>query len=342
MTNAQFSNTRVLISQIPEGVAPSKEYFRTFTVTEDKPALEEGSIFVKNVIFSLDPYIRHEFPADAKETDVIGYGISKVLESKNPLFPVGSTFFGNVNWETYSVRHSSTLGLVVPLEMDADIPISVYNGVLGTSGFTVWDSLRRVGDLKEGETIYISSAAGTLGQVAGQLAKRKGLSVIGSAGSDEKVAFLKNELGFDAAFNYKTQDRREALTAAAGPKGLDIYYDLVFDDTLDIVLDLLNPHGRIVSVGIVAVHQGQSVAAPKNLINILMKQLRFEGYTAYENFDQWGAFCEEMTPLVKSGEIKYAESVIEGGVEAIVDTYLGVMKGAYKGKVSVTTGPADL
>jgi NADPH-dependent curcumin reductase CurA len=177
------------------------------------------------------------------------------------------------------------------------------------------------------------------------LAKRKGLRVIGSAGSDEKVAFLKDTLGFDAAFNYKTQDRREALTAAVGGTqggGLDIYYDLVFDDTLDIVLDILNPHGRIISVGIVAAHQGQSVAAPKNLVNILMKQLRFEGYTVYENFDQWGAFCEDMTPLVKSGEIKYAETVVDGGVEKVVDTYLNVMKGVYKGKVSVLTGAADL
>ncbi|KAF8936126.1 hypothetical protein BGZ47_009640 [Haplosporangium gracile] len=338
----EYSNTRVLISKTHEGVAPNKDHFRTVTVTETKPVLEEGSVFVKSVIFSLDPYIRHDFPAGATETPVIGFGIAKVLSSANPNLPVNSTFFGNLPWETYTTLPSSALALVVPMDLDPEIPISVYNGVLGTSGFTVWDSLRRVADLKAGKTMYISSAAGTLGQVAGQLAKRKGLRVIGSAGSDEKVAFLKNELGFDAAFNYKTQDRRSALTEAVGPKGLDIYYDLVFDNTLDIVLDLLNPHGRIISVGSVVAHQGQSVAAPQNLINILMKQLRFEGYTVYENFDQWGAFCEDMTPLVKSGEIKYAETVVEGGVEVMVETYLNVMRGVYKGKISVLTGAADL
>ncbi|KAG0381235.1 hypothetical protein BGX24_000005 [Mortierella sp. AD032] len=339
-----YTNTRVLISQIPEGVAPTKEHFQTVTITEDKPvALKEGSVFVKNVIFSLDPYIRHEFPAGATQTRVIGFGIAQVLLSNNPSFPQGSLFFGNLHWETYSLIPATSLEMVVPMVLDAELPISVYNGVLGTSGFTVWDSLRRVADLKAGETIYISSAAGTLGQVAGQLAKRKGLRVIGSAGSDEKVAFLKNTLGFDDAFNYKTQDRREALTAAVGSQGLDIYYDLVFDDTLEIVLDLLNPHGRVIAVGIVAAHKGdQPLAAPANLVNILLKQLRFEGYTVYENFDQWGAFCEEMTPLVKKGEIKYAETVVDGGVGVVVETYLKVLKGAFKGKVSVLTGAADL
>ncbi|KAH7059808.1 alcohol dehydrogenase [Linnemannia elongata] len=338
----EYTNTRVLISKIPEGVAPNKDHFKTITVTETKPVLEEGSVFVKNVIFSLDPYIRHEFLPGTTQTPVIGFGIAKVLQSSNASFPVGSTFFGNLPWETYTTLSATALALVVPLQLDSELPLSVYNGVLGTSGFTVWDSLRRVADLKAGETIYISSAAGTLGQVAGQLAKRKGLRVIGSAGSDEKVAFLTSTLGFDAAFNYKTQDPRSALTSAVGPAGLDIYYDLVFDSTLETVLDILNPHGRIISVGIVAAHQGQAVAAPKNLVNILMKQLRFEGYTVYENFDQWGLFCEEMTPLVKSGEIKYAETVVEGGVDVVVETYLNVMKGVYKGKVSVLTGAADL
>ncbi|KAF9929706.1 hypothetical protein FBU30_001274 [Linnemannia zychae] len=336
MTVTQHINTRVLVSRIPEGVSPNKSHFETIAVSEDKPVLKEGDVFVKNIAFSLDPYIRHEFASETTtQTSVLGFGIAEVLDSANPQFPIGTQFFGDLPWETFSTFQSSQLQNVLPLQTDPEIPLSVYNGVLGTSGFTVWDSLRRVADLQPGKTIYISSAAGTLGQLAGQLAKRKGLRVIGSAGSDEKVDFLTKTLGFDGAFNYKTQDRREALTQLAGPAGLDIYYDLVFDDTLEIVLDLLNPHGRIITVGVVAIHHGQAPARPQNLIQILIKQLRFEGYIVYENFDQWGAFCEEMTPLVKNGEIKYAETVVEGGVEVIVDTYLKVLKGAFKGKVSV-------
>lgn len=173
-----------------------------------------------------------------------------------------------------------------------------------------------------------------MGQLAGQLAKRQGLRVIGSAGTDEKVAYLKNELGFDAAFNYKTQDRRQALTELA-PQGLDIYYDMVFDDTVEIALDLLNPHGRIISVGLLAMNQGQEPVAPKNLIHILMKQLRYEGYMVYEYYDQWEAFWKEVTPLVKNGEIKFSETVVEGGLDVIAETYDRFLQGGYKGKVSV-------
>ncbi|KAG0278769.1 hypothetical protein BGZ95_003213 [Linnemannia exigua] len=336
-TNNQFTNIRVFISEIPEGVAPNKSYFRTVTVTEDKPVLEDGAIFVKNAVFSLDPYIVYDFSKGNKESSVAGFGIGKIIDSKNPTFPVGSTFFGPIRWESYSVLNKEQeLSQSVNLDagLDKELPLSVYNGVLGLSGFTVWDSLRRLGNLKKGETIYISSAAGTLGQLAGQLAKRQGLRVIGSAGSDEKVTFLKKELGFDAAFNYKTQDKREALIAAA-PNGIDIYYDLVFDNTVEVALDLLNTHGRIITVGALAMHQNQGIAVPRNLINILMKQIRYEGYVVYEYYDQWEAFWTEVTPLVRKGEIKFDETLIEGGLDIVAETYDRFLQGGYKGKVSV-------
>jgi NADPH-dependent curcumin reductase CurA len=174
-----------------------------------------------------------------------------------------------------------------------------------------------------------------LGQLAGQLAKRKGLRVIGSAGSDAKVQFLKTELGFDAAFNYKTQDRRAALVEAAGEQGFDIYYDLIFDDTLEIALDLLNPRGRIVAMGTLPSSLGLAGVARHHLVNLVLKQLRYEGYMVYDYYDQWETFWKEVTPLVKSGEIKSSETVLKGGVETIPDAYFRFMNGEYKGKVSI-------
>ncbi|OAQ36722.1 NAD(P)-binding protein [Linnemannia elongata AG-77] len=340
MTKSQITNNRVYIAQIPEGVAPNKNHFRTVTTTEDKPELEEGSVFVKNILFSLDPYIRYDFAEGAKETEVIGFGFSKVLESRKPNFHVGSSyFFGFLPWSSYSVLRSQDLSETFNIDsIDKDIPLSVYSGILGASGLTVWDSINRVADLKKGETIYISSAAGTLGQLAGQIAKRKGLRVIGSAGTDEKVAYLKNQLGFDAAFNYKTQDKREALTAAVGPQGLDVYYDLVFDNTVEIALDLFNPHGRVVTVGLLAGHKGQELAIPKNIVHLLLKQIRWEGYTVFEHFDQFENFWKEVTPLVKSGEFKYTQTVVDGDVGDIAETYLRFLEGAYQGKVSLKLG----
>ncbi|KAF9966538.1 hypothetical protein BGZ70_001997 [Mortierella alpina] len=339
----QITNTRILISKIPEGVAPNKSHFRSITYTEDAPVLKQDEILVKNLIFSLDPYIRHDFPEGKEETSVHGFAIGKIESSNNAKFPVGALVFSPSHWETYTHVHDPQfLNDVTVLDgiVDPKIPLAAYNGVLGVPGFTVWDSLNEIGNLKKGETIYISSAAGTLGQLAGQLAKRKGLRVIGSAGTDEKVAYLKNELGFDAAFNYKTQDKRAALTEAAGEAGLDVYYDLVGDDTTEIVIDLLNPHGRILAVGILSVHQNEEPYAPKNLINILFKQLRYEGYLVFERYENLGKFWEEVTPLVAKGEIKYTDTILKQGVETLGETYVKFLSGAFQGKVNVQV--ADL
>ncbi|KAF9306888.1 hypothetical protein BGZ74_002389 [Mortierella antarctica] len=336
----QYSNTRVLINKSFEGATPNKSHFRTETITIEAPELKENELFTQALSVSLDPFIRFDFSGDATESPVIGYVLSKVLDSKNPQYPVGSIIFSPAEWGQYShISNPEHLGDVNRYDeaiKSSGLPHSLFNGILGVPAFTVWHSLKQVGDLKAGETIYISSAAGTLGQIAGQLAKRKGLRVIGSAGSQDKIDYLINELGFDAAFNYKTQDKKQALLAAGGDKGIDIYYDLVGDDTVDVALDILNPSGRIIAIGVLAMHQNELPYAPKNTINILMKQLRYEGYLVFENYQHFPQFWEEVVPLVKSGEIKFKETVIEdASVEQLGETYVNVLAGKYSGKVSV-------
>ncbi|KAG0051523.1 Prostaglandin reductase 1 [Gryganskiella cystojenkinii] len=344
MTITTYTNTRVLISKIPEGVAPKASHFRTVTETGPAPELAENEVFVKNLIFSLDPYIRHEFPDGTTESSVVGFSIAKVIESKNSTFPVGATVFAPAHWATYShIQGEVYINDVHVMDkiIDPEIPLAAYNGVLGVPGFTVYDSLNAIGDLKAGETIYISSAAGTLGQLAGQMAKSKGLRVIGSAGTDAKVAYLKNELGFDAAFNYKTvADKGAALAEAVGPQGLDIYYDLTGDDTIETVLELLNPRGRILAVGMLAGHQNNEPYRPHGLHNILFKQLRYEGYLVFERYGGFVKFFREWTPLVKEGKIKYTQTVLNGGVESIPQAYVDLLGGVYQGKVNVQIADA--
>ncbi|GJJ74661.1 hypothetical protein EMPS_07019 [Entomortierella parvispora] len=339
----KYHNTRVLISQIPEGVAPNVSHFRTVTEVES-PVLQEREIYVKNLIFSLDPYIRHEFSEGQTESSVVGFSIAKVIESKNPAVPVGATVFAPTHWAEHShIQGDEYLNDVHVLDevIDPEIPLYAWNGVLGVPGYTVYDSLNSVGDLKKGETIYISSAAGTLGQLAGQMAKRKGLRVFGSAGTDEKVAYLKNELGFDGAFNYKTvPDKRAALTELVGEGGLDIYYDLVADDTVEIALDLLNPRGRIIFIGLLAGHQNKEPHAPKNLVNILFKQLRYEGYIVFDRYDGFPQFWKEWTPLVKEGMIKYTQVVKKSDVAGLPQIYVDLLNGAFQGKVNVEIASA--
>ncbi|KAI1295078.1 hypothetical protein EDD11_008022 [Mortierella claussenii] len=341
----QINNTRVLISKVPEGVSPNNSHFRSIHATEDVPSLKENELWLKNIIFSLDPYIRHEIAEGQDEAVVVGYGIARVLESTHPDYPAGSLVFAPAKWETYShlfEPHYLSDVTVLDTVIDPNVPLSAYTGILGVPGFTVWDSFNAIGNLKAGETIYISSAAGTLGQIAGQLAKRRGLRVIGSAGTDEKVAYLREELKFDAAFNYKTQDTRVALTEALhilnpenGGLGLDIYYDLVGDDNVDIALDLLNPRGRILAVGSLAFHQNKAPVVLKNFMNILVKELRCEGYLVFDRYENFGKFWEEMTPLVANGEIKQKETVLNQGTDTLGETYVKFLNGAFSGKVNV-------
>ncbi|KAG0100441.1 hypothetical protein BGZ93_001027 [Podila epicladia] len=342
----QYTNARVLISKIPENTAPNKSHFRTETITITAPKLKENELFVKTLVISLDPWIRHTFPEGTSDAPVVGYAIARVLDSKNPKFPVGALIFGPGEWAEYNhisdPEHLADVNRYDGAIVSSGLPLSTFNGILGVPAFTVWHSLKKVADLKEGETIYISSAAGTLGQIAGQLAKRKGLRVIGSAGSQEKIDYLINELGFDAAFNYKTQDKKQALLDAAGPKGLDIYYDLVGDETVDIALEILNPKGRVISIGTLNTHNNLPVAPIRNAEHILWKQLRFEGYTVFEFYEHFPEFWEEAVPLVKSGELKYKEHVAEArradgslDLQVVSESYVDLLAGKHSGKVSV-------
>ncbi|KAF8987886.1 hypothetical protein BGZ52_002204 [Haplosporangium bisporale] len=342
----QYTNARVLISKIPENTAPNKSHFRTEIISITAPELKDNELFVKTLVISLDPWIRHTFPEGSTEAPVVGYAIALVLNSKNPKFPVGAVVYGPGEWAEYNhisdPVHLADVNRYDEAITSSGLALSLFNGILGVPAFTVWHSLKKVADLKEGETIYISSAAGTLGQIAGQLAKRKGLRVIGSAGSQEKIDYLINELGFDAAFNYKTQDKKQALLAAAGPKGLDIYYDLVGDDTVDIALEILNPKGRVISVGTLNAHHNNPVALIRNAEQILWKQLRFEGYTVFENYELFPAFWKEIVPLVKSGALKFKEYVAEARPEdgeldlrVVSESYVDLLAGKHAGKVSV-------
>ncbi|KAG0340190.1 hypothetical protein BG004_006524 [Podila humilis] len=285
-TTSQFSNTRVLIDKIPEGVTPNKSRFTPVTTLESAPILKENEIFVKNIVFSMEPYLRlDDFTETVKQSRVVGYAIARVLDSRNTTYPVGALVFSSSEWGEFTHVHEPQ----------------------------------------------------TVGQMAGQLAKRKGLRVIGSAGSDAKVEFLTKELGFDAAFNYKTQDKREALTKAVTELGggLDIYYDLVGDDTVEIALDLLNPYGRVLGVGLLAWHANSPAHPLPNGIQILQKQLRWEGYTVFDRHDLFPEFLEKVGPLVAKGEIKYTDTLLNASVETLGETYVEMLGGKYTGKVSV-------
>ncbi|KAG0235526.1 hypothetical protein BGW42_005139 [Actinomortierella wolfii] len=344
---------RVLVSKAiqGEGVRPQKSHFRTITVTEPIPELKDNEVFLKNLSFGHDIYLIYNFSEGETETRVRGYALSRVLESKNEKLPKGSLIFAPSFWEEYTHLHEPTfVRQAFPLDQHKNyekykdrVSLATYNGILGMSGFTAWSSIEASGgQLTPGKVIYIPSAAGTLGQLVGQLVKLKGLKVIGSAGSQDKIDFLTKELGFDFVFNYKEhKDKKailqEGLAKIGAPAGIDIFYDLVADETVDVALELLNPRGRIISVGFLSNKLLEDTPyAIKQYLQILFKELTVVGHAVWEHFELLPRFFEEVVPLVVEGHIKYRENVIENAsLEQVSDSYIDYIEGKYIGKLSV-------
>ncbi|KAG0256467.1 hypothetical protein DFQ27_005709 [Actinomortierella ambigua] len=356
MSSTQLTFKRILVNKaIQSDGKPSLSHFRTITVTEPVPELKDNEVFLKNLSFGHDVYIIYTFDEGETEARVRGYAISRVLESKNPNLPKGSLIFAPSFWEEYThlheeefVRQAFALDQHKGYAQYKDrIPLASYNGILGMSGFTAWGSIETLASqAKPGQVVYVPSAAGTLGQLVGQLFKRKGVKVIGSAGTQAKIDYLTQELGFDFVFNYKEHSDKKAILQEAltklGATGLDFYYDLMADETVDIALELLNARGRVISVGYLSNKLlDQEPYAIKQYIQILVKELTVAGYFVWEHYDLLPRFFEEFVPLVAEGQIKYKESVIDNAeLEQVAESYVEFIQGKHTGKLSVNLASA--
>ena len=213
-------------------------------------------------------------------------------------------------------------------------PVSTALGVLGMPGLTAWVGLLDIGRPKAGETVYVSGAAGAVGSLAGQIAKLKGCRVIGSAGSPEKVAWLQ-ELGFDEAFDYRETDAREALR-----EGIDLYFDNVGGDTLEVALSALRQHGRVVACGAISQYNAtERPPGPRNMSYVVTKRLRIEGFIVIDHFDSFPAFLAEVGAAgCATGRCAYRETVVDG-LEHAPEALLGLLSGENIGKMLVKIGP---
>jgi NADPH-dependent curcumin reductase CurA len=215
-------------------------------------------------------------------------------------------------------------------------PLSVYLGVLGMTGMTAWVGLNLV-EVKDGDVIFISGAAGAVGSAAGQLAKLRGCRVIGSAGSAEKVKFLREECGYDVAFNYKAAPLREQLKAAA-PDGIDVYFDNVGGEALEAALSALRLHGRIIACGGISVYNEEKPRpGPSNLFNMITRRLTMKGMLVSDWLDRKGEFEKEVGGYFRTGKLKNRETVVEG-IDNAVAAFLGLFLGQNIGKMVVKLG----
>lgn len=332
---------RIVLAERPKGT-PSLTCFRLESAP--MPALAPGQIAVRVIWLSLDPYMRGRMDDAKSYAPPVPIGgtmeagaVGEVIASQSPDLTPGDIVVGGFGWASGAVVAGQAVRKVDP----AIAPISTALGVLGMPGHTAWVGLNRIAEAKAGETIVVSAATGAVGSLAGQLAKAKGLRVIGVAGGAEKCAYATDTLGFDTCLDHRSDDLRGQIAAAA-PKGVDVYFENVGGKTLEAVLPNMNTFGRIALCGMISWYSGHglSEAQPAPVIwrNILTRRLRVQGFIIFDHMDSFPTFAAEVAPMIQDGRVHYRETIAEGLAQA-PEAFLGLLTGQNFGKQLVRIGP---
>ncbi len=323
----------IRLASRPAGI-PSADNF--FLAERELEPLKEREVLVRNLYMSVDPYMRGRMnegksyaPSFELGKPLEGGAVGEVVESRAAEFKPGDAVTSNFGWREQFTASAKDLH---PVSRDIQ-PLSVHLGALGMTGMTAWVGLN-LGEVKSGDVIFISGAAGAVGNVAGQLAKLRGCRVIGSAGSMEKVMFLREECGFDIAFDYKVGPVIEQLKVEA-PNGIDVYFDNVGGEALEAALSVLRPHGRIIACGgISGYNEGKPLPGPSNLFNITTKRLTMKGFIVSDWLERRGEFATEVGGYYREGKLKNRETIVKG-IEQAVGAFIGLFEGKNIGKMVV-------
>jgi NADPH-dependent curcumin reductase CurA len=323
----------------PQGF-PDEDLFEVAETTVPDPA--DGQLLIRNAYLSVDPYMRPRMndvrsyvaPFTLGEA-MTGGAVGQVVVSRNPSCPEGSWVVHGLGWREWALSGGSGLRPVDP----AIAPLSTSLGALGMPGLTAYYGLFELCTPSAGETVFVSGAAGAVGSAAGQMAMIAGCRVIGSAGSEEKLAWLR-ELGFDGVFNYRERRAREALAELA-PDGIDVYFDNVGGDHLEAAIGALRTHGRIAACGSIARYNDvEPTPGPRNMFMVVTKRLRIQGYIISDHFDRFGEFQALALQWIADGRLRYRETIVEG-IENAPRAFLGLLRGENIGKMLVKVGPAE-
>ena len=317
---------------------PAAENFEVVSTSAPEPG--PGQIQVRNLWMSVDPYMRGRMSDRKSYAEPFAVGavmnggaVGEVVASNADGFAPGDKVLSMNGWrEAWTAKPADVEKLP-----DLDLQPQAYLGAAGMPGLTAYVGLLRIGALKDGETVLVSGAAGAVGSMVCQIAKAKGCRVIGSAGSPEKVAFLK-EIGVDAAINYKEHDGAVGLTkafAAAAPDGVDVYFENVGGDHLTAALNVMAVRGRIAVCGMISQYNNaQPEPGPNNLGLLIARRVRIEGFLVFDNADMRPQFYSDLAAWVREGKVKWRETVVEG-VENAPDAFLQLFTGGNVGKMLV-------
>jgi len=339
--SAQISRQWKLVRR-PTGW-PVPEDFE-YAQTELRP-LGDGEVRVANEFISVDPYMRGRMndvksyipPFELGKT-MIGGAVGRVIDSRSPDLAVGDLVEHLRGWRDIAQGRASEFQ---KRQEVPGLPTSVYLGALGVPGLTAWIGLFVIANMKPGDTVFVSGAAGAVGTAVGQLAKLHGAArVVGSAGTDAKVALLTSKYGYDAAINYRDGHLSRQLAEAA-PHGIDVYFDNVGGDHLEAAIYAMNDGGRAAICGSISSYNEEKMPpGPRNLWMLTTKGLRLEGFTIVNYLQHTAAFAAEVGPLVASGDLVWDETIVDG-IDNALDAFFGLLRGANTGKMLVRTSPCD-
>ncbi|HVJ08873.1 MAG TPA: NADP-dependent oxidoreductase [Acidisarcina sp.] len=328
------SSREIRLAARPNG-EPRLEDFALAQVELNPPAA--GEVLVKNLCFSVDPYMRGRMndaqsyvPPFVIGKPLEGSAVGIVTASNQSPLPVGALVFSMNGWREAFVAPATSLQQIDPLLA----PPSTFLGILGVTGLTAWVGLWKVARLSPAETVFISAGAGAVGSAACQFAKLHGCKVIASAGSAAKVAMLRDELGVDFAFSYKDGDPLDHLKKAA-PEGIDVYFDNTGGPQLEAALSALKNHGRVAMCGAIAGYNNP-VPGPRNLMLVIGKRLRLEGFIVSDHLADRPKFLAEVAPALKSGKVKSHETTVEG-IENAPAAFIDMLRSgdSHTGKVVI-------
>ncbi|WPS85747.1 NADP-dependent oxidoreductase [Brevibacillus halotolerans] len=325
-------NNQILLSSRPVGV-PTRDNF-TF-IKSSIPEVNDNQLLIRTLYLSVDPYMRGRMndqksyiPPFQLDQVITGGVIGEVIETKSSEFQVGDVVLGLLGWQNYSVVDAGEVQ-----KIDTNIaPITTALGVLGMPGMTAYFGLLDIGQPQAGETVVVSGAAGAVGMLVGQIAKIKGARVVGIAGSDDKVQYVTEELGFDAAINYKTTPNMQLALEKACPNGVDVYFDNVGGPISDAVLSLINQGARIPLCGQISLYNSEKQdIGPRVQVQLLKKTATMKGFLVTQYTDRYHEGMTQMAQWIKEGKIKYSENIVEG-LENVPEAFLGLFTGENTGK----------
>lgn len=327
------SNRQYFLASRPAGM-PTTDNVQCRDVPLEEPG--EGQVVIRNLYMSLDPAIRgwmDDAPnyiepialGDAVRSSVLG----RVVASNHPDFAVGDVGMAMGAWEQYTTLPGEALN---KLDENLGIPLSLFLGVLGPTGLTAYFGLLDVAQPREGETVLVSAAAGAVGSVVGQIAKMQGCRVVGMAGTEDKCQWLTDELGFDAAINYKTCGDYQAAIHKACPEGVDVYFDNVGGDILDATLACMNKYGRIAVCGWISTYNAGEIPRLDNLWQLVAESITIKGFVVLDFLDRFEEGVTKLAEWVMTGQLKHREDIVDG-LDNVLPAFLRLFDGSNNGKL---------